>query len=128
MGASKSPKGLEKQRTSQVEDFISRSLRWGVLISSVITALGLLVFLFTQKTGYPAGSFPSGLRQVLEGFMQLKPLAVIQVGLLILLATPVFWVAASVLAFCLYRDYSYALISAYVFLMLILSLLLGKAK
>lgn len=110
-----------------VEDLISLALRIGVIISSIITASGLVLLLITGQSGYPAGTFPTTITQVLAGLIQLKPFGVIEFGLLILLTTPIFWVAASIVAFLLRRDYSYAIISAYVLLMLVLSLLLGKA-
>ncbi|MBE3582432.1 MAG: DUF1634 domain-containing protein [Thermoanaerobacteraceae bacterium] len=119
-----SPGGL---RAAAVEGIISRSLRWGVVISAGFIALGLAWILITGSTGYPPGYYPTTLSQVLRGALGAKPLAVIDVGLLILIATPIFRVAASLVAFLAGRDLPYVLISAYVLAMLLLSLLLGKA-
>ncbi|MEO6906763.1 MAG: DUF1634 domain-containing protein, partial [Abditibacteriaceae bacterium] len=48
-------------------------------------------------------------------------------GLLILIATPVMRVALSVVTFWLEKDHAFVIITAGVLLLLILSLLLGKA-
>lgn len=122
------PKDQEKTAAFLVEDLISLSLRVGVLISSLITASGLIFFLLTGYTGYPDSTFPHTLSQVWSGLLQLKPFAIIAAGLLVLLATPIFWVAASMAIFILRKDYQYTFIAGYVLLMLILSLFLGKVE
>lgn len=111
-----------------VEDFISQSLRWGVVISALIIALGLVTYLFTGNSGYPAGFFPTSILQVLKDVTRFKSFAIIDLGLLLLIATPIFRVAASIIAFIFDRDRPYVLITTYVLIMLILSLLLGKAE
>nr|WP_277998854.1 DUF1634 domain-containing protein [Moorella sulfitireducens] len=110
-----------------VEDLISLALRVGVIISSIVTTGGLILLLTTGQSGYPDATFPTSIIEVLHGLIQLKSFAIIEFGLLILLATPIFWVTASTVAFFLRRDYNYTLISAYVLLILLLSLFLGKA-
>ncbi|HBT48210.1 MAG TPA: DUF1634 domain-containing protein [Peptococcaceae bacterium] len=126
--AARSPQGSpEGLPPSTVEGIISRSLRWGVIISAGFIVLGLAWILITGSTGYPPGYYPTALSQVLRGALEGKPLAVVDVGLLILIATPVFRVAASLVAFLVAGDLPYVLISAYVLAMLLLSLLLGRA-
>ncbi|MCG0278000.1 MAG: DUF1634 domain-containing protein [Thermanaeromonas sp.] len=119
-----------KKRISplEIEDFISLSLRVGVIISSVIVALGLILFLLSAYTGFPGGDFPKSLHQVWTGLLSLNPLAIIAAGLLVLLATPIFRVAASLVTFFLQKDYQYTFIAGYVLFMLLLSLFLGKAE
>lgn len=128
MALSNEQKPKAAKPSFMVEDLISLALRIGVIISSIVTAFGLVLLLVTGQSGYPADTFPTSIAQVLYGLMQLKSFAIIEFGLLILLATPIFWVAASIAAFFLRRDYNYTLISAYVLLMLLLSLFLGKAE
>ncbi|MGI9951613.1 DUF1634 domain-containing protein [Moorellaceae bacterium AZ2] len=110
-----------------MEEVISRSLRWGVAVSTGIIGLGLVLLLVTGNTGYPPGYYPTTVSQVLQDALRAKPFAVIDFGLLILIATPIFRVAASLVAFIADKDLPYVLISAYVLAMLLLSLLLGKA-
>ncbi|MGB9850340.1 MAG: DUF1634 domain-containing protein [Moorellaceae bacterium] len=118
----------EKSTALAVEDIIGRSLRWGVVASAVIIALGLILLLATGHTGYPPGFYPTRIPQVLRDALRLKPFAVIDLGLLLLIATPIFRVAASVVAFIWDQDLPYVLITLYVLTMLLLSLVLGKAE
>jgi len=115
-------------RAIAVEDFISGCLRWGVVISAAIITVGLAFLVVTGNTGYPAGFYPTSVSQVLLGVVKLKPFAVIDLGLLLLVATPMFRVAASIVAFVYDRDLPYVLITTFVLTMLILSLILGKAE
>ena len=71
--------------------------------------------------------FPTTPGDVLAGVAQFKPYAFIALGLLLLIATPVLRVAASVVIFLLERDYAYVFITLIVLLILIVSFLLGKA-
>jgi len=122
----KKPAG--EPRAVVVEDFISRSLLWGVIISSLVIAAGVILYLSTGTGGYPGDIFPAAIPQVLVGLLHLKPFAVIDLGLLLLIATPIFRVAASIIAFIVDCDRPYVLITSFVLAMLILSLLLGKAE
>ncbi|PRR68576.1 hypothetical protein MHLNE_19650 [Moorella humiferrea] len=122
-------KGLtQESHALVVEDVISRSLRWGVVISAIIIAVGLVIYLLTGDSGYPAGFFPTSIPQVLKDVVYFKSFAIIDLGLLLLIATPIFRVAASIIAFLFDGDRPYVLITTYVLAMLILSLLLGKAE
>ncbi|QGP91062.1 hypothetical protein MGLY_03860 [Neomoorella glycerini] len=111
-----------------VEDIISQSLRWGVVISAIIIAAGLVFYLLTGDSGYPAGFFPTSIPQVFKDVVHFKSFAIIDLGLLLLIATPIFRVAASIIAFIFDRDRPYVVITTYVLAMLILSLLLRKAE
>ncbi|BCV22282.1 DUF1634 domain-containing protein [Moorella sp. Hama-1] len=128
MEANLQKKPAGEPRAVVVEDFISRSLRWGVVISSLVIAAGVILYVITGSSGYPADIFPSSIPQVMDGLAHFKPFAVIDLGLLLLIATPIFRVAASIIAFIVDRDRPYILITSYVLAMLILSLLLGKAE
>jgi uncharacterized membrane protein len=126
-----------------VELFIARLLRWGVIVSFVIVAMGIGAVAVTGQTGYQrirlddvngivqfrAGhtDFPNSLSDVLGGVLALKPYAIISLGLLVLIAIPVLRVAVSVIAFALERDWLYVAITAFVFVMLMLSFALGEA-
>ncbi|MGI9862364.1 DUF1634 domain-containing protein [Moorella naiadis] len=128
MEANLQKKPAGEPRAVVVEDFISRSLRWGVIISSLVIAAGVILYVITGSSGYPGDIFPASIPQVLAGLADLKPYAIIDLGLLLLIATPIFRVAASIIAFIVDRDRPYVLITSYVLAMLILSLLLGKAE
>ncbi|HLW02483.1 MAG TPA: DUF1634 domain-containing protein [Ktedonobacterales bacterium] len=126
------------------EEIIGWILRVGVFASAVLIALGVVLLFATQHTGYPGSfgnlaqlvqygpnrlsAFPNNPADVLAGLAQFKPYALIALGLLLLIATPVIRVAASVVIFALERDYAYVLITLFVLLILVISFLLGKAS
>lgn len=120
--------------------FISRILRWGVLVSGAVVATGLGLFFVTGSTGYGHGAvdlatltragvkglFPTTPGELFRGVLALKPFAIAQLGLALLIATPVARVAASVVAFARARDRLYAVITLYVLAVLAVSFLLGQ--
>ncbi len=133
---------------AQMEEIVSDVLRYGVLLSFVIILIGSLWLFLSGQTGY-AGLHTSGNDaaaqlidyrrgihrplalphtpgDVFAGLAQAKPYAVIALGLLVLIATPVLRVAASVVTFLWERDLLYAFITAYVLAVLIVSFFLGK--
>ncbi len=130
-------------QTLRIELQIARLLRWGVITSFVIVALGLGAVIFTNQTGfqqirlddmnslvaYHAGAhpFPTSLSDVLTGVLAFKPYAIIVLGLLVLIAIPVLRVAVSIAAFAVERDWLYVAITASVFAMLMLSFASGEA-
>ena len=126
-----------------MEDVIGWILRLGVIASAVLIVAGVLLLFITRSTGYPGslndlpallhyGSqrtsfFPTTPGDVFAGVAQFKPFALIALGLLVLIATPVLRVAASVVIFWLERDYAYVWITLFVLVVLLVSFLLGKA-
>jgi uncharacterized membrane protein len=118
-------------------------LRVGVTASAVLIVAGVVLFFFTGSTGYSgslnnldslvyysqsAGDrFPTTPGDVFSGLVGLHPYALIALGLLVLIATPVVRVAASVLLFWLERDGVYVFLTLLVLFILIISFLLGKA-
>ena len=130
-------------QTLRVELFIAQLLRWGVVISFVIVAVGIGAVVITGQTGYhqirldDVGSavqyrarpdFPNSLSAVFSGVIAFKPYAIIALGLLVLVAIPVVRVAVSVVAFALERDWLYVMITAFVLGMLLLSFAIGEAR
>lgn len=117
-----------KRRTiDEVEVVISRILQVGVLTSAVITLLGLVLFLVTGRSGYSGDTFPKTLPAIFLGLLALKPYAIIMLGLFILILTPVFRVGVSILVFLKEKDTRFVYITGLVFVILIVSFLLGKA-
>lgn len=108
-----------------VDQIISRILRIGVLTSAAIILTGLILFLSTGDGGYPDGAYPTELPDMFHGFLDLKPNAIILIGLFCLILTPVMRVGVSIIVFLIERDYLYVLIACTVFVILILSMFLG---
>ncbi len=121
---------MSKETNSKELDaelFISSSLRVGVYLSAVVIAIGLILLFVTGRSGYQTDQFPTTVGEVLSGTIYLKPSAITSLGLLLLIATPVFRVAASVLLFLFEKDYLYTVITLIVLCILIISFMLGKA-
>ncbi len=105
-------------------------LRSGVLLSASVIALGgLIYFIQSGNTVVSYHHFtgtPASLRlipEILQGAAHGNGLAVIQFGILLLMATPVARVAFSVIAFAYEHDWQYVVISGIVLAVLMYSLI-----
>ena len=114
---------------------ISLLLVIGVGVSAAVLALGLALVVVTGQTGYHDAvsialvlaregtvAFPRTIGGVIQGALELRPFAVIELGIILLVATPVFRVAASVLLFFLEHDYLYTVITLAVLGLLLFSI------
>jgi uncharacterized membrane protein len=110
----------------KVEGMVSKCLLVGVILSAAIILTGLLMYIVTGNSGYPGSSYPVSLAEVFSGAVKFKPYAIILSGLFILILTPVFRVAVSVIAFWKERDYLYMIITLIVLAILITGFSIGK--
>jgi len=106
---------------------VSAVLIVGVLISAVLMTVGFIASLAVgwegSLRGLPATTLPaSDFSDVGTSLRELRPIAFAQAGLLVLIATPVVRVMASVVAFVLERDRLYAAITIVVLAILLVSL------
>ena len=101
-----------------VELFIGQQLRWGVITSSIIAFIGGVIYLikngghtptYTEFTGAP--EYVRHLPGILHGIAALDGMAIIQLGVVVLLATPITRIAFSVLAFAMEKDTLYVVIT-----------------
>ena len=120
-----------------VEILISWLLRVGVVTSLSFVLIGLLLMFIhhpsylvsvmdLQRLTSPGAAFPHTLRDVVNGLLAGRGQAVVAVGLLMLIVTPIMRVAVSIIAFALQRDRAFALITSGVLTILIISFVLGK--
>lgn len=107
----------------QAELIISYVLRGGVLISAAIIITGAALYYFGPHPASGAAPYPHTLGEVVPALISGSPQAVIVLGLLILLATPVARVAVSIGAFALERDWMYVVITSLVLALLLASIL-----
>jgi uncharacterized membrane protein len=115
-----------------VELVIGNMLRAGVLTAAVLVFAGGVFFLIHNSSVIPHYKIfngePSDLRSISGIFtdaLALKTQGAIQLGLLVLIATPVARVAFSVLAFLVERDFLYTAVTLVVLSVLMFSLLAG---
>lgn len=118
--------GFAERDKDTMELKISRFLRMGVITSAGVILIGLIMLLLSGKSGYPGENFPTTFTAIVRGLILLKPYAVILIGLLLLIFTPIFRVMVSILFFMRERDYLYVVITSVVFMILAGGLLLGK--
>ncbi len=118
---------------SDKEEFTANIVGWvlqgGVILSASIILIGFLM-LPLRPGGFTLHrflSFPQTLSQVWAGLLVLHPQAIIALGLLLLIATPVMRVVVSIVAFALERDRRFVVITVLVLAILLLSnVLLGN--
>ena len=111
------------------ELMVSVVLIVGVVISGAVIAAGFLASFAVgwtgSLTGAPSASIlPTSFGDVLTGLRDLRPLAIKQAGLLLLIATPVARVAISAVAFLRRRDMLYLGLTVAVLCILLASLFL----
>ena len=113
----------------RIEDIVGTLLRVGVLISAAVVLSGAVIYL--GRSGRLPADYrifrgePSDLRSlhgIVRGALALRGTAIIQLGLLLLIATPVARVAFSIFGFAAERDRMYVLFTVVVFGVLIFSL------
>ncbi len=114
----------------QVEITISVLLRVGVMLSAAVVIVGGVLYLFHNSHGIPENHIfrgePADLRQVpgvLHDVLALQERGIIQLGILLLILTPVARVAFSVFAFWQQRDQLYIIITLTVLIILVHGLL-----
>ena len=133
------PPGPVSGSSATTETIIGWILRIGVSVSAALIVAGVALLFFSGSTGYGtslgdlnklvcyncnAGQrFPTTPGDVLAGLAHLQPYALIALGLLVLIATPVLRVAASVILFLLERDHAYILITLIVLTILAVNVL-----
>lgn len=115
-----------------VEIFLGKLLRWGVLLAALVVFVGGVWFL-AESYDVPQNyrtfrGEPADLRavpQIVHQAIALRPLGLIQFGLLLLIATPVARVLFSVLGFALERDWMYVVLTLLVLALLVYTLTSG---
>jgi uncharacterized membrane protein len=115
----------------QVDEIIGALLRYGVILSAAVVALGGVWYLIQYGTTVPNYRVflgePKALRgigTIVAGVAGFQCRGIIQFGLVLLIATPVARVAFSVAAFALQRDRTYVAITLMVLAVLLFSLLI----
>lgn len=128
--AAKAPGPAPRWSDHEVDQVIGRLLQLGVLVSTVVVLIGAVLLLLKQGSApvdftHFAGAAPA-LRSV-SGTIRLAlagdPFAIIQAGLVLLIATPIARVALTLVAFVVQRDRLYVGLTAVVLIILLVGLL-----
>ena len=117
--------GMNDER---IDIIIGNLLRIAVAVSAVFVFAGAVIYLWRHGHQMPDyGVFSGvpknlrGLREIMESAWRIRSVGIIQLGLLLLIFTPVARVAFSVIAFLLERDYMYVAFTLIVLTVLLLS-------
>jgi uncharacterized membrane protein len=124
---------MHKLTDAQVDQIIGNILRIAVIIAAMIVLAGGILYLVQNGGNSPEYHVfkgePKSLRTIsgiLKELLTLDGLGIIQIGLLLLIATPVVRVIFSVFAFVLQRDRIYVIVTLIVLTVLIFSILGGR--
>jgi len=121
-------KSPDEQSTAQAVaatyTIIGWVLQWGVILSAAVIFIGLLMLSLQPDKFAPQklSEFPQTFGGVWAGLLVLRPQAVITLGLLLLIATPVTRVAVSIVAFAAEHDRRFVIITLGVLLILLFSI------
>ncbi len=115
-----------------IEILLGKLLRTGVFLSAAVVFIGAVIYLvrhgsspmdFGAFRGEPA-EFRT-IRGIITATIALRGRGIIQLGLLLLIATPVARVALSIVGFAEERDRLYVALTSIVFVILMYSLLVS---
>ncbi|EHQ28529.1 DUF1634 domain-containing protein [Mucilaginibacter paludis] len=115
-----------------IEQLIGSLLRWGVLLSMAVVLIGGAIYLY--RHGHEVIDYsifksqPDFTRQVqpiIAGAIHLRGRAIIQFGIILLIATPICRVLLSAIGFAAEKDYLYVGIAAFVLAIITVSMLGG---
>ncbi len=114
----------------RLENILGNLLRAGVLLAALIVLSGGVMYLarygshhVTYRTFMAGGADRRTVPGIAQSAMQMHSVGLIQLGLLLLIATPVARVAMAVAGFYLERDRLYVVVSLIVLAVLMFSML-----
>ncbi|MFI5228872.1 MAG: DUF1634 domain-containing protein [Gemmatimonadales bacterium] len=118
----------------KVEQLVGRLLQLGVLFAALVVLLGAVLLLDRSGAARPSyalfHSEPSALRSIggiVRAAFSGDASGVVQLGLLLLILTPIARVAFTLVAFVLQRDATYVVVTAIVLALLLFGLVFGGA-
>jgi len=120
----------DPQADYKLEQLIGNLLRAGVFIAAAVVLLGGILYLAQHGTGHPdyhsfhgESSELKSVAAVVKGAAGLDSRSIIQLGLFLLVLTPIARVVFSAVGFALERDYVYVVITVFVLAVLLVSLM-----
>jgi uncharacterized membrane protein len=115
-----------KIQDTDLEMVIGQLLRYGVLLSSVIVAAGGIIYLYRHGTQAPLyrqfKGEPSKMKEIKplwQAVLRGEGRPLIQLGLMVLVATPIARILFSVFGYLLEKDYLYTVITMVVLLVIL---------
>jgi uncharacterized membrane protein len=123
-----------KFKDTDIQSLIGKVLRGGMVISMSIVFFGGILFIYRHGHSIPDYKTFKGIPPFLQtpgslinAALILKGQAIIQLGIILLIATPILRVVFSTIGFVLEKDYLYVGISLLVLLIIFTSMISGHA-
>lgn len=115
-----------------LQRMVGNLLRWGVITAIIIVATGLFLYLFQKGNGTVSYAEFNPLRfqgfaALFRGLLSADYHAVIQLGVMLLIATPVVRVIIALIGFALEKDRLYVVISLVILGVILFSIIYGYA-
>ena len=129
----------KEEPPGRVELIISNLLRLGVIVS-LLTLISGLLLVFAHHPSYlqsvhdlqqltgPGAEFPHSPATVATGLLEGRGQAVIALGLILLILTPILRVVVSIGVFAVQQDRKFVRITTVVLVILLVSFLLGQVE
>ena len=125
---------MSKFKDTDIQSLIGQVLRGGMVISMSIVFFGGILFIYRHGHSIPDYKIFKGIPPFLQtpgslinAALILKGQAIIQLGIILLIATPILRVVFSTIGFVLEKDYLYVGISLVVLLIIFTSMISGHA-
>jgi len=125
---------VDERRDYRIEQIIGRLLQLGVLLAAAVVLIGGVMLLVQYGSHVAAfqvfrgeSAALSSLTGIVRGVLHADSRAIVQLGLLLLIATPVARVALTLGAFAIQRDRLYVITTSIVLALLLYGLIWGRA-
>jgi len=122
-----------KIKDTDIQSIIGHVLRWGTIVSISVVFFGGIFFMYRHGHSIPDYKTFKGIPVFLQqpgalvaAALNLKGQAIIQLGVILLIATPILRVVFSTVGFALEKDYLYVGISLLVLLIIFSSMMSGR--
>ena len=113
--------GIKERR--DLNEVVHRMLIIGLLISTALILVGLVLDIALSRE---VPTVVPDIHDVFARVAALRPSGFLSLGLLVLIATPIFRVIASIFVFIYERDWRFAVVTFIVFFIVLISVLFGK--
>ena len=125
---------MSKFKDTDIQSLIGHVLRGGMIISISVVFFGGIIFMYRHGHSIPDYKIFRGIPTFLQSpgslvnaAFNFKGQAIIQLGIILLIATPILRVIFSTIGFVLEKDYLYVGISLLVLLIIFTSMMSGHA-
>jgi uncharacterized membrane protein len=107
---------------SNINKYIRVVLIVGMILSVSVMIVGLIMFAFSDGTWEVV---PLSLTQIFEGILRGNPIAVIDLGILLLIATPLTRVLAALVIFAVNKEAKFVLAATLVLVVVGIAIIVG---